>query len=119
MPCFAGARSVSVAFAPSGREVGEGFGIDRSTVIKWRRRFRETGRIGRARIGGTRKAVLEPWREWLEERVNGRPDVTLAVLQAALLEKGVKISDVSISSFLRRIGPSYKKNGLRQRTGQD
>ena len=89
--------------------VGEGFGIDRSTVIKWRRRFRETGRIGRARIGGTRKAVLEPWREWLEERVNGRPDVTLAVLQAALPEKGVKISDVSISGFLRRIGPSYKK----------
>ena len=38
-------------------------------------------------IGGTRKAVLEPWREWLEERVNGRPDVTLAVLQAALPEK--------------------------------
>ena len=65
--------------------VGEGFGIDRSTVIKWRRRFRETGRIGRARIGGTRKAVLELWREWLEERVNSRPDVTLALLQAALL----------------------------------
>ena len=76
--------SPSLSHLPAA-EVGESFGIDRSTVIKWRRRFRETGRIGRAGIGGTRKAVLEPWREWLEERVNGRPDVTLAVLQAALL----------------------------------
>jgi len=109
--------SAELAHLPS-RVVAARFGVSHSSVIKWRARQRDTGETGPARMGGTRPVLLLAHRGWLEERIASQPDVTLAVLQAELQEKGVRISQVSISNFLRRIGLSYKKNGIRQRAGQ-
>jgi transposase len=73
--------------------------------------------VAPGKLGGHRKPVLLPEREWLLARVAAEPDLTLRGLLAELVERGVKASYGALWLFLEREGLSFKKKPVRQRAG--
>ena len=69
------------------------------------------------KLGGHRKPVLLPEREWLLARVAAEPDLTLRGLLGELADRGVKASYGALWLFLEREGLSFKKKPVRQRAG--
>jgi len=47
------------------RAVAERFGVAVSSVIKWHQRFRRTGSVAPGKMGGHRKPVLAPHRDFI------------------------------------------------------
>ena len=92
------------------------FKVAVSSAIKWTKRFEETGSFAE---NPGRKLVyspLEAHADWLVAFVAGRPDATLAEIVAALqAERGLTITDSSVSRFFKRREITFKKNGARQR----
>lgn len=91
------------------RSVATRFGVAPSSVVKWTDRARRTGSVSPAKMGGYRRPVLEPHRDWLLEQVRKCPHVTLAVLQDLLAERDVTVSHDTVWRFLRGCGFSFKK----------
>lgn len=91
------------------RSVAARFGVAPSSVVKWTARARRTGSVSPAKMGGYRRPLLEPHRDWLLEQVRDCPHVTLAALQALLADRGVIVSHDTVWRFLRRCGFSFKK----------
>lgn len=91
------------------RSVAARFGIAPSSVVKWADRARRTGSVSPAKMGGYRRPLLEPHRDWLLEQVRNCPHVTLAALQDLLAERGVTVSHDTVWRFLRGCGFSFKK----------
>lgn len=105
-------RERAVAAMQSGescRNVAMRFGVAPSSVVKWTHRARRTGSVSPAKMGGYRRLILEPHRDWLLEQVRSCPHVTLAVLQDLLAERGVVVSHDTVWRFLRGCGFSFKK----------
>lgn len=104
-------RAVAAILAgePS-RSVAERFGVAVSSVIKWHKRYRETGSVAPAKMGGHRKIVLEPHRDFIVEVMKHTPHLTVRGLQAMLAERGVEVSHNAVWRFLRREGLSKKKH---------
>ena len=92
------------------RAVAARFGVAPSSVVKWRARARRTGSVSPAKMGGYRRPILEPHRDWLLEQVRICPHVTLAGLQRRLAERGVVVSHDTVWRFLRGCGFSFKKS---------
>ena len=92
------------------------FDVSASTAVKWVKAFRSDGRVKAKPHGGGRRSPLVPHADWLKERVEQQPDLTLHELCFELLARGVKTSKSAVSRFLLRMGFSYKKNGTGQRT---
>jgi len=90
------------------RSVASRFGVAPSSVVKWTDRVRRTGSVSPAKMGGYRRPVLEPHRDWLLEQVRHCPHVTLAGLQDLLAERGVIVSHDTVWRFLRSCGFSFK-----------
>ena len=106
--------------AEKGRSVrsqADVFDVAASTAVKWVKAFRSEGRAKAKPHGGGRRSPLEPHADWLKERVEEQPDLTLHELCLELLARGVKTSKSAVSRVLLRMGFSYKKNGTGQRTG--
>lgn len=91
------------------RNVAARFGVAPSSVVKWTQRARRTGSVSPAKMGGYRRPILEPHRDWLQEQVRSCPHVTLCGLQALLAERGVIVSHDTVWRFLRGCGFSFKK----------
>jgi len=91
------------------RRVAVRFGVAPSSVVKWTDRARRTGSVSPAQIGGYRRPLLEPHRDWLLAQVRNCPHVTLAGLQDLLAERGVTVSHDTVWRFLRGCGFSFKK----------
>ncbi len=91
------------------RSVAARFGVAPSSVVKWTDRARQTGSVSPAKMGGYRRPVLAPHRDWLLEQVCDCPHVTLAILQDLLAERGVMVSHDTVWRFLRSCGFSFKK----------
>ena len=91
------------------RSVAARFGVAPSSVVKWTDRARRTGSVSPAKMGGYRRPLLEPHRDWLLEQVRNCPHVTLAGLQNLLAERGVTVSHDTVWRFLRGCGFSFKK----------
>ncbi|MGB0904136.1 MAG: IS630 family transposase, partial [Mangrovicoccus sp.] len=91
------------------RSVSARFGVAPSSVVKWTDRARRTGSVRPAKMGGYRRPILEPHRDWLLEQVRDCPHVTLAGLQGLLAERGVTVSHDTVWRFLRNCGFSFKK----------
>ena len=91
------------------RSVAARFGVAPSSVVKWAALARRTGSVSPAKMGGYRRPLLEPHRDWLLDQVRNRPHVTLAVLQGLLAERGVVVSHDTVWRFLRGCGFSFKK----------
>ncbi len=91
------------------RSVAARFGVAPSSAVKWAARARRTGSGAPAKMGGYRRPVLEPHRDWLLERVGRCPHMTLTALQGLLAERGVIVSHDTVWRFLRGCGFSFKK----------
>lgn len=105
-------RERAVAAMRSGescRAVAARFGVAPSSVVKWMDRARRTGSVAPAKMGGYRRPILEPCRDWLLDQVRSCPHLTLAELQDLLAERGVVVSHDTVWRFLRGYGFSFKK----------
>ena len=95
------------------RAVAARFGVAVSSAVKWSRRYRATGSVVPGKMGGHRKPVLEPHRDFIMARINQTPHLTLHKLKAELAARGIEVSHNAVWLFLRREGLSFKKNATR------
>ncbi len=107
----------SMAGGRSARATAALFGVSVASAVKWSQRQRRTGSVAPGKMGGHRKPVLLPEREWLHARLAAEPDLTLRALLAELAGRGVKASYGALWLFLEREGLSFKKKRARKRAG--
>jgi putative transposase len=103
----------AVASGESCRSVAVRFGVAVSSAVKWSQRHRATGSVAPGKMGGHRKRVLEPHRDFIVGRISQTPHLTLHGLKEDLAARGVKVSHNAVWLFLRREGLSFKKNAAR------
>lgn len=101
----------------SARAAAARFGVSVASAVRWSQRHRRTGSVAPGKLGGHRKPILLPEREWLLARLAAEPDLTLRGLLAELREREVKASYGALWSFFEREGISFKKKSVRQRAG--
>jgi transposase len=106
-----------MASGRSARWAASTFGVSVASAVRWSQRQRRTGHVRPGKVGGHRKPVLLPEREWLHARLSAEPDLTLRALLAELHDRGVKASYGALWLFLEREGLSFKKKRARQRAG--
>jgi transposase len=101
-------------------EIAETFAVSLSTVEKWWRSWRETGRRTALPHAGGEHRALQGCAASLRAEVKKRPDVTLVELCARVAEaEGVKASPSMMCRELRRVrlprkkSPSTTANGIR------
>ncbi len=97
----------------SSRSVAARFGVAVSSVVKWSQRYRATGSVAPGQMGGHRRRVLAPHRDFIVEQLRRTPHLTLHGLKDMLAARGVKVSHQAVWRFLRREGLSFKKNAVR------
>lgn len=95
------------------RAVSARFGVAVSSVVKWSQRYRRTGSVAPGKVGGHRRRVLEPHRDFIVERISQEPHLTLHRLKDELAGRGVSVSHNTVWQFLRREGLRFKKNAVR------
>lgn len=107
-------RVVAAVFAGgSCRSVAKTFGVSVSSVVKWSQRYRKTGSVAPDKMGGYRRSVVAPHRDFILERINQTPHLTLHRLRDDLAARGVHVSHNAVWLFLRREGLSFKKKPVR------
>jgi transposase len=104
----------AMASGASARGAAAQFGVSVASAVRWSQRQRRTGGVAPGKLGGHRKPVLLPEREWLLSRIAAEPDLTLRGLLAEMAERGVKASYGALWLFLEREGLSFKKKPVRQ-----
>ena len=95
------------------RAVAARFGVAVSSVVKWSQRYRQTGSVAPGKVGGHRRPVLKPYRDFIVERISREPHLTLHGLKDELAERGIAVSHNTVWQFLRREGLRFKKNAVR------
>lgn len=95
------------------RSVAARFGISVSSAVKWSQRYRATGSVAPGKMGGHRKRVLEPHRDFIIEQLRQTPHLSLHGLKQELASRGVSVSHDTVWRFLRREGLRFKKNAVR------
>ena len=104
----------SVLSGESCRSVAARFGVAVSTVVKWHRRYRETGSFVPGKMGGHRRVVLAPYRAMIVEEIERTSHMTVRGLRDILASRGVSVSRQAVWRFLRSEGLSFKKNAVRR-----
>ena len=102
----------AVSSGESIRAVAVRFGVAASSVVKWSQRHRATGSVRPAKMGGYRKRILEPHRDFIAERLAQNPHLTLHGLKAELALRDMSVSHNAIWEFLRSEGMRFKKNAI-------
>lgn len=97
------------------REVAATFQVSVASVVKWSQRYRETGGVAPKPMGSRMARLLIGEREWLLERIESSPDITLRELVSELRRRGPRASYGSLWRLLRDEGISFKKKPARQR----
>lgn len=93
----------------SRRQAAARFDVGVSTVIKWVRRFRETGSVAPGKIGGYRpRKIIGSDRDWLVQRCREK-DSTLRGLVIELGERGLKVDYRTMWTFVHDQKLSHKK----------
>ncbi len=95
------------------RSVAARFGVAVSSVVKWSQRYRATGSVAPGQMGGHRRRVLEPHRDFIIEQIARTPHLTLHGMKDILASRGVEVSHQAVWTFLRREGLRFKKNPVR------
>jgi transposase len=101
----------------SRHQVAKLFKVGVSSVIRWCQRQRSTGTCAAKPMGGRRRVVLLPERDWLLARLSVAPDLTVRALRRELIERGVKVSYGAVWAFLAAERLTFKKNTTRRRAG--
>ena len=107
---------VSVLAVRSGetcRSVAKRFGVSVASVVKWSQRYRVTGSVSPDKMGGYRRPLLDPHRDFIIEQIERTPHLTLYALKDLLAARGIAVSHQTVWEFLRRQGLSFKKNAVR------
>ena len=94
------------------RSVAKRFEVAVSSVAKWSQRQRMTGSVAPGKMGGHRKPVLDPHRDFIVQRIEDVPHLTLHRLKDELALRGVKVSHDTIWTFMRRHGLRFKKKRM-------
>ena len=89
------------------------FDVAVSSVVKLMQRYQATGSVAPGKMGGHRKRILLPHRDFIKERLKETPHLTLHALKEELAARGVLVSHNAIWEFLRREGLRFKKNAVR------
>ncbi len=103
------------------RGVAALFGVSPSFVSKLGTRFRHTGSVVPGPQGGDRRSEgIAAHADWLLDRVEETPDMTLEELCIGLKERGFKTVPSTVWRFFDRHGLTFKKRQHMQanRTGQ-
>ena len=95
------------------RSVGARFQIAPSTVVKWAALLKRQGDLKPGKVGGHRKRLLAPHRDFILARIEDTPHLTVNKLADLLVQRGVTISPVTVWSFLKAEGLSFKKKPVR------
>jgi transposase len=95
------------------RAVATRFDVSVSSVVKWAQRYRRTGSVAPGKMGGHRRRVLAPYRDFIADRLNQEPHLTLHRLKDELAARGVAVSHNTVWMFLRHEGLRFKKNAVR------
>lgn len=108
-------RDRIVAYVEDGhsrRAAARRFGVSASFAVKLLQRFRRTGSAKAAPRGRpSGKGKLSSHRDFLIDRVETKPDITMPELADELQRRcGVMGAPASLSRFLCREGYTYKKN---------
>jgi transposase len=91
-------------------QIAEQFQIHLSTLEKWLRRKRETGRTTALPHGGGRTRTLRECEQFLRAEVKQQPDVTLEELCTRVAEaQGLRVSPSMMSRELKRLNLPRKK----------
>ena len=92
----------------SQREASRHFEVSPSFVINLVSRHATTGSAAARKRDGTLAGKLDPFRDFLLERLDETLDATMPELAAELAERGPIVHPASISQFLLRSGLSQK-----------
>ena len=105
----------------SARAAARHLEVSESVGVKWAQRWRATRDLRPGKVGGHRRPILEPEREWLMELVGREKDLTLHAILARLAEtRGIVVSCDALWRFLGACGITFKKRRStpRSRTGR-
>jgi transposase len=114
-PCSVDLRARAIGAVEAGasrREAAEHFDLSPSAVIKWVKRFRETGNVMAKPCGGS-TSPLDEYEDWLLALVAEQPDATLDEIVAAMRKRGVPGSRTAVWRFFQRHNITVKKKSLR------
>lgn len=95
------------------RVVADRFNVAVSSVVKWHQRYQATGSVAPGKMGGHRKIILEPHRDFILDQITHTSHLTVRGLRDILAEHGVAVSRHAVWTFLHREGLSFKKNIVR------
>jgi transposase len=98
----------------SRREVAEQFGVSPSGVIKWLRRWRETGSAAAKPNSGS-VSPLEKYAKWFLDLIASHPDLTLDEVMVAKRKARIPGSRSAVGRFFLRHGITVKKKPVRSR----
>ena len=85
-------------------------------MVKWAQRARRTGSVAPGQMGGHRRPILAPHRDFVLARLKERPETTLVEMRELLVaERGVRVSLDTIWRFLRAERQTYKKRPAGER----
>ena len=92
------------------RQAARRFAVSASAAIKLMQRVRETGSTAPAKIGGSRRPLLEKHADDLRAIVSSQAGITLREVRAALAIRGIVVKALStIADMLHRLDLSHKK----------
>jgi len=94
----------------SRNEAARIFRVGIASAIRWVKAFEETRRTAALPVGGDRRSVLKPHRDWLLELRRKENDLTLdAIAERLLRTHGVEADKSMLSRFFATEGISFKK----------
>jgi len=92
------------------RQAAGRFAVSASAAIKLMQRVRQTGSTAPAKIGGSRRPLLERPADDLRAIASSKAGITLREIKAALQARGSEVKALStIADMLHRLGLSHKK----------
>jgi len=101
------------------REAARRYRVSASSAVKWLQHYRRSGRLRARPMGGDRRSVLKPQRDWLLKLIAREDDLTLWAISSRLrAERGVRADASMLWRFFKGEGFSFKKNRARRRAAQ-
>ena len=92
------------------RQAARRFAVSASAAIKLMQRVRQTGSTAPAKIGGSRRPLLEKHADDLRAIVSSKAGITLKEMRDALHARGIVVKALStIADMLHRLGLSHQK----------
>ena len=100
------------------RQAARRFAVSASAAIKLMQRVRRTGSTAPAKIGGSRRPLLEAHADALRAIVSRQAGITLREIKATLEARGIVVKALStIADMLHRLDLSHKKEPESGRAG--